>query len=183
LKKAFNFILIILLITAGIWVADKLINKGSSDYTNTYNKYFNPCPNYWTTDSAFKDTNSMAIVAMRYYDVGNYNLAIEAFQRFEPKVDDEGFYNLYLGIAYQRSGFENLSINHLIVSSDSFKDFYNIHVAKWYLALAFLKDGRIDECQAELDEIIKINASYKGIATSLKKDLKGSAYFWSDWFN
>ena len=156
------------------WVVYGFFFGHGSDRREIYDKYFKPCLNYWTTNAEFKDTLSLARAAMNYYDKGNYQLAIEAFQRFEPEKKDEGYYNLYYGISYLKTDFDNLAISHLLNASTLFTDFNNIYMTKWFLALAYLKSNRESECVQLLDEIIRLNASYKSVAAQLETDLKGN---------
>jgi hypothetical protein len=147
-----------------------LVNTGNYNNEALFEKYYKPYSNYWT-QSASNDTNRLEYVAMKYYDLKDYHLAVESFHRFEPEKKDDGYYNLYLGISYLQTGFENLAETHIYTAMDSFKEFNNIYTAKWYLALAYLKSSRVNECKKLLNEIINVNAPYKTKAKDLLDEL------------
>lgn len=154
------FILVIV-VGVGFWVINERLGTKQKNYIDIYELYSTPCLNYWTTDTTFKDTNSLAALAMRYYEKKNYQLAAEALQQFEPQLKDEGFYNLYMGICYLNINFDNLAINHLNFAMESFKDFSSIYLAKWFLGLAHLKLNQPDEASLYFEDIIKMNAQYR----------------------
>lgn len=137
-----------------------------------FKKYFKAYPNTWTSDVAnTQDSSDLKYAAMRYYDSHNYKLALEAFHEFEPQEQEDGYYNLYLGICGLESGFVNIAIINLINSADNFKDFNLVYSAKWYLALAYLRAERNRECIEILNEIIRVKHSYSNSCNLLLKDL------------
>lgn len=85
---------------------------------------------------------------MKLYDEGEYTLALEAFQRYEPNANDEALYNLYLGICYLKSDFANLATTHLSDAASIFRKYEMIQMSRWYLALAYLKtrSGKGSSC-------------------------------------
>ena len=149
----------------------RIFNNTAEKLKEIYEQHFKPCLNYWTSDPAYSDSSELSQMAMKYFERGEYSLAIEGFQRFEPRTEDEGFYNFYLGIAYLKTGFDNLAINHLEKSSRAFKDFNNVHLAKWYLSLAYLKAGREKETMPVLNEIVSLNAKQKTQAQQVIQEI------------
>ncbi len=127
--------------------------------------------NYWTTDPNFKDTISLQSQAMALYDKGDYTLALEAFQRYEPNDEDEALFHLYLGICYLKSDFANLGIIHLTEASELFDKFEMIQMSKWYLALAHLKAGEQQEAVDRLNQIVEVNAPQKYAADEILKQI------------
>lgn len=127
--------------------------------------------NYWTTDTGFVDTVSMQAQAMKLYDEGEYTLAIEAFQRFEPQAKDEALYNFYLGFCYLKSDFANLAISHFDESSQLFKKFEMVQLSRWYLALAYLKVGDQENAVEVLKNLIEVNAPQRYVADNLLKQI------------
>jgi tetratricopeptide (TPR) repeat protein len=123
-----------------------------------YEANMNPCMNYWTTDPSYKDTVSMHMQAMRLYDKHEYNLALEAFQRFEPNETEEGYYNLYSGICLLVSNLDNLAINKFKEAIYFSKKYDQIQLSRWYLAMALLKTGNKPEAILTLKKIIEVNA-------------------------
>lgn len=160
-----------LLIFGGIWLVSQRFKAPEEQLKEIYEQHFKPCLNYWTSDPAYSDSSELSQMAMKYFERGEYSLAIEGFQRFEPRTEDEGFYNFYLGIAYLKTGFDNLAINHLEKSSRAFKDFNNVHLAKWYLSLAYLKAGREKETMPVLNEIVSLNAKQKTQAQQVIQEI------------
>ncbi len=160
------FILLIL-IGLGFWILNQKLGNKQSNYTDVYDQYSKPCLNYWTTDTGYKDTGSMAFMAMVYYEQKNFNMALEAFQRYEPKKEEEAFYNFYIGLCYLYTDFNNLAINHLQMASETFKGFSLIHLSRWYLGLAYLKSNMEKEAAIEFEEIVKMNAQHRTQAAEI----------------
>lgn len=164
--------LAVMVIGIGFWVLNQRYISSQNNFTDLYNLYSKPCLNYWTTDTGYKDTGSMAYLAMIYYDQKNYQLALEAFQRFEPESHEEAFYNFYIGLCYLYTNFNNLAINHLEISADMFKDFSKIYLARWYLGLAYLKNNQANEALEQFEEIVKMNAQFRTQANELIREIK-----------
>ncbi|MFN4083277.1 MAG: tetratricopeptide repeat protein [Bacteroidia bacterium] len=164
--------LALIIIGVGFWVLNQKYGSNKRNYEDLYNMYSKPCLNYWTTDTGFIDTSSMAFLAMSYYDKKNYQLALEAFQRYEPQANEEAFYNFYIGLCYLYTNFNNLAINHLEISLSLFKDFTKIHLARWYLGLAYLKSNQIKEATEQFKEIVKMNAQFRTQANELLEEIE-----------
>jgi tetratricopeptide (TPR) repeat protein len=160
------FILLIL-IGVGFWILNQKLGNKPNNYTDIYEQYSKPCLNYWTTDTGYKDTGSMAFLAMVYYEQKNYSMALEAFKRYEPKKEEEAFYNFYIGLCYLYTDFNNLAINHLKIASETFKEFSLIHLSRWYLGLAYLKSNMEKEAAIEFEEIVKMNAQHRTQAAEI----------------
>lgn len=120
----------------GSWIITESVKSPEDEMLELSDANVKPCMDYWTTDTAFIDTISLEAQAMKLYVKGEYQLAIEAFQHFEPKDKDEAMYNLYLGYCYLKSDFSNLAILHFDESAKLFNKFELIQLSKWYLALA-----------------------------------------------
>lgn len=153
------------------WFITERLKTPEDALTGLYEANAKPCMNYWTTDTGFVDTVSMQAQAMKLYDEGEYTLALEAFQRFEPQAKDEALYNLYLGICYLKSDFANLAINHFVEASDEFNKFEMIQLSKWYLALAYLKAGQEKEAVHHLKEIVELNGPHRYKSEEILKQL------------
>jgi tetratricopeptide (TPR) repeat protein len=144
-------------------------NEEETDSIITEN--FKIYPNYYTSPDSFIDTNSLALSAMKYYTLGNYRMAMETFQRYEPQIEDDGYYNLYLGICYFKIGYTNISIGHFDESAESFKMFKDKTTARWYMALAMLKANRISDAKAVFEKLVNQNTEYKKKAQEILKQL------------
>lgn len=90
---------------------------------------------------------------LRHYDNREYDKAVESFS----KVENESEYaipaQLYLGISYMALNQPEPSINaleNLIEKGTSYSD-----AARWYLALAYLKNGDEDKTRSLLADIVK----------------------------
>lgn len=155
----------------GSWIITESVKAPEDDLVNLYHANIKPCMNYWTTDTGFVDTVSMQAQAMKLYDEGEYTLAIEAFQRFEPQAKDEALYNFYLGFCYLKSDFANLAISHFDESSQLFKKFEMVQLSRWYLALAYLKVGDQENAVEVLKNLIEVNAPQRYVADNLLKQI------------
>ncbi len=172
IRKTIYLILLLIFIAGLGYVAYRFYDiQKNGNHAALFDKYYKPYSNYWTNNMVDNDTSHFEVIAMKYYVAKDYNLAIETFHRFEPEKADDGNYNLYLGISYIQTGFDNLAEIHLYTAVDSYKEFNNIYTAKWYLALAYLKSERNKECKKLLNEIINVNAPFKNKAKELLDEL------------
>ncbi len=170
-KSIYLFLLLLFIAGLGYTLFKFLSINQNGNYKAMFEKYYKPYSNFWLLSQVSSDTSQFEVIAMKYYDTKDYRLAIETFHRFEPEKKDDGYYNLYLGISYLQTGFDNLAEIHLYNAVDSFKEFNNIYTSKWYLALAYLKGERIKESKKLLNEIVNVNAPYKEKAKQLLNDL------------
>ncbi len=178
MKSIFKTILtLVLLFLAfyGTWFITERLTAPEGSLHTIYSNNIKPCMNYWTTDPSFTDTNSHQALAMRLYDEGEYLLALEAFQQFEPVKEDEALYNLYIGICYLKADFDNLAITHLTQAVDLFKNFDRIQLSKWYLALGYLKAGMEKDATKTLTEIVEVNAPQKTQAKAIINEIDYSS--------
>lgn len=174
MKKALYFLIILLMLTVvgGIFWFIYNPNTYNDEETNSIiTENFKIYPNYYTSPDSFTDTNSLALSAMKFYTLGNYRLAMETFQRYEPPIEDDGYYNLYLGICYFKIGYTNISIGHFYESAESFKMFKDKTTARWYMALAMLKANRINDAKVIFENLVNQNTEYKKKAQEILKQL------------
>ena len=153
------------------WNTNNKNQYNTSQLENLVDENFKVYPNEYTSSEKFKDTNSLAIIAMKYYTLGNYQFAMETFQKYESEPADDGYYNLYLGICYYKIGYTSIAIIHFEESIESFKMFNDKCVAKWYMALALLKSNRVNEATVILKQLIDHNSTYKKKAQDILKTL------------
>ena len=180
MKLALNFliILLILTLTSGIvWIIYNPSKYKNVDVDSIITENFKIYPNLYTSPDSFTDTTSLALPAMKFYTLGNYQMAMETFQKFEPQIEDDGYYNLYLGISYFKVGYTNIAIGHLNESAESFKMFNEKTTARWYMALALLKVNRIPEAKVILEQMVDQNSEYKKKSQDILKLL--DAKFWN----
>lgn len=179
MKLALNFLIILLILTlvGGIvWLIYNPNKYNNVEVESIVNENFKIYPNYYTSPDSFTDTTSLALPAMKFYTLGKYQLAMETFQKFEPQLEDDGYYNLYLGICYFKIGYTNISIGHLNESAESFKMFNDKTTAKWYMALAMLKANRISEAKIIFEQLQNQNTAYRKKSQDILKLL--DAKFW-----
>ncbi len=174
LNIIYTFILLFSVFT-GAWYLTEKFSAPEESLQTLYTENLKPCMNYWTTDPNYRDTSGMEATAMRQYDKGEYILALEALQRFEPKKEEEALYNLYIGICYLKADFGNLAIYHLEQSVDQFTNYDRLQLAKWYLALAYLKDGKEKPAVKRLEEIVDVNATQKEFAKSIIQQIEANS--------
>ncbi|MES2727278.1 MAG: hypothetical protein V4643_09265 [Bacteroidota bacterium] len=174
MKKQLGILIFLLVLTCavgGYFLFENSAKANMSEVDSIVDKQLKAYPNYYTSSDKFTDTLSLAITAMKYYTIGNYNSALDAFQKFEPLEEDDGYYNLYLGICYLKTGYSSLAIRHFDEALSSFTTFNEKTVVRWYLALAMLKSERINEGRELLDEQVKQNTPYKKQATEILNQL------------
>jgi len=105
--------------------------------------------------------------AYEYYDNGNYKLAAQLFEQIVKEKDDP-IAQLCLGNAY-------LKLNDFASAEKIFTDMVAKHAelftqAKWYLALTYLKENKMERAKAILWEISK-SSTYGEKAQKLLKKL------------
>ncbi|MDZ4667179.1 MAG: hypothetical protein SGJ00_04770 [bacterium] len=161
----------VLFAAISIWIIGERAKAPEDALAHLYDANIKPCMNYWTTDPNFVDTISLQAQAMKLYDEGEYTLALEAFQRYEPSIKDEGLYNLYLGICYLKSDFANLAIHNFLDASTQFRKYEMIQMSKWYLALGYLKLGKQKEAVETLEHLIEVNAPQRYAADAILKQI------------
>lgn len=174
MKKALNFLIILLIITllgGVLWFFYNPDKYDTTEIDSLVENYFKVYPNEYTSSAKFKDTNSIALTAMKFYTLGNYKMAMETFQKFEPEPEDDGYYNLYLGICYFKIGYNNIAVGHFNESLESFKMFNDKCVAKWYLSLGLLKTNRVNEAKVLLKQLINQKSTYEKKAKEILKAL------------
>ena len=169
--KVFTILILVFTAFLGSWIITESVKTPEDDLAKLYHTNTKPCMNYWTTDESFVDTLSMQAQAMKLFDAGEYNIAIEAFQRFEPAEKDEGLYYLYLGFCYLKSDFTNLAISHFDESSHVLKKFELIQISRWYLAMAYLKSGDQENAVKILQNLIEVNAPQRYVAENILKQI------------
>ena len=174
MRKALNFLIILLIITllGGVfWFVYTPDKYNISDIDNLVEQNFKVYPNEYTSSLKFTDSTSLALTAMKFYTLGNYKMAMETFQKYEPEPKDDGYYNLYLGICYYKIGYNSIAVGHFEESMSSFKMFNDKCVAKWYLSLGLLKSNRVKEAKVLLKELVNQNTLYEKKAKELLKAL------------
>lgn len=169
--RTFSAISLILFAFIITWVVSEKNLAPNDSLQSIYDNNMKPCMNYWTTDPSYSDTLSMHMQAMRLYDKGQYALALEAFQRFEPNEKEQSLYNLYTGICLLQSNFNLLAITRFQEAIETGNKFEVIQLSKWYLAMAYLKSGRQKEAIATLNKLVEVNASQKYQAQNIIKEI------------
>jgi tetratricopeptide (TPR) repeat protein len=169
--QTFSAISLLLFAFIIAWVVSEKNLASNDSLHRIYDNNMKPCMNYWTTDPSYTDTVSMHMQAMKLYDKGDYALALEAFQRFEPNENEQSLYNLYTGICLLQTNFNLLAISRFQEAIEVGNKFEIIQLSKWYLALAYLKSGRQNKAIAALNKLIEINASQKYQAQNIIKQI------------
>jgi tetratricopeptide (TPR) repeat protein len=102
----------------------------------------------------------------RYYQQGQYGLAISEFEMLD---QEDPFIQYYLGNAYLAIGNSDKAINSF--KSITGEDFDLAVQTKWYLSLAYLKQGDLARAKALLSGISEGNTSYSPKAKKILDDL------------
>lgn len=133
-----------------------------------YLSYYQPYPNMIAPAvRGTVDTSSIA-KAFEAYDTENYRLSAQLFDElYEP--GKPSFALLYSGISHLENGHTATAIQkfqQLNARDDDFQD-----VAQWYLALAFLKDGKRDFTEELLKDLGKRDTEFSEQARELLKGI------------
>lgn len=84
--------------------------------------------------------------AMRLYDVKNYQEALPLLEKHQKRMISDNFSRLYLSICYLMTEQTDKAIEHLQTLIGS-NDLELLSAAKWYLALAYLQKGQVEEAK------------------------------------
>jgi hypothetical protein len=116
-----------------------------------------------------RGTNEVNLKTEAYeaYDIGNYKVAAQAFEQITREKDD-AIAELCLGNSY-------LALNNLPKAERIFTEMLSKHSelitqAKWYLALTYLKENKLERAKAILWEISK-SSTYGEKSQELLKEL------------
>lgn len=169
--RTFSAISLILFAFIITWVVSEKNIAPNDSLQVIFENNMKPCMNYWTTDPSYSDTVSMHMQAMKLYDKGEYALALEAFQRFEPNENEQSLYNLYTGICLLQTDFNHLAVSKFQEAIDAGNKFEVIQLSKWYLALAYLKSGRQTEATETLKKLVEVNAAQRYQAEHIIKEI------------
>jgi len=105
---------------------------------NLYTSYYQPYPNMIAPVSRGNEADSPEAEAFASYDMENYAGSARLFDQLY-NSGKAGYALLYAGISYLETGQTDKAIRRLKVLSNTENDF--APAARWYLALAYLKDG------------------------------------------
>lgn len=133
-----------------------------------YLSYYQPYPNMIAPAvRGTVDTSSFA-KAFEAYDTENY---IESAELFDQLYESEklSFALLYSGISHLENGQTTIAIQKFQQLNARDEDYKN--VAQWYLALAFLKDGRRDFTEELLKDLAKRDTEFSEQAKELLKGI------------
>lgn len=141
-----------------------------ADSEQLYAEYFTPYPNNMTVRNDVE--NDLLSTAMGLYDAEKYQEAIAAFERIEKNERSETVV-FYEGLSYLSDSQPKKAILKLSLVADNDQSNYQIQ-AKWYMALAHIKDRASDKAKQLLNDISMNTKSevYAKKAKLLLKKLK-----------
>ncbi len=134
-----------LLATISIW----LVTSSKTKYEKIYTAYYKPDPGLMSAmgTSDHYDFNK----AMLLYKTGNYKKAIDAWGKLTNQLPQNDTLDYFLGAAQQADGNNAAAILLLkSMTTDSAKPFYKD--ACWYMGLALLKQGKVNEAISYLEK-------------------------------
>lgn len=136
------------------------VSSWGNRFERIYNQYFEPYP--VLSENITRSDNGEVTAGFRFYQQGKFDLAITEFQKMDQQ---DPFIQYYLGIAYLANDNGSEAIKYLRDIMN--KDFMLYTQAKWYLSLAYLEQGRLDEARSLLNELADGNSSYRNKAREL----------------
>ena len=136
-----------------------------------YAQYFEVLPDAISANERGSDQESEirgdAVIGMEFYNKGNFKSAASLL-----KQQDELDYMVFGAIAEMKNGNSESAINLLLKSQqidteDKFND-----IIEWYLALAYLKNGKIHKAKTNLSLIANESHYKRDEAELILKSLK-----------
>ncbi len=147
-----------------------ILNSGPTA-DELYNQYYQSYPNVITSTERSQEENPPEQnEALAYYESGNFEAAIEAFQAELEELPEAADMQFYLGV----SQMETNRLEHAIESLTAVVESNNTQFrdqALWYLALAKMKNGNEVEAEGLLKHIITKENSYSTRAEEILEQL------------
>lgn len=137
-----------LLLAFGIWLST--INNPKKQIADAY---FQTLPNMVNPTVRGENNVDLSKKAFEKYEAENFRLAIKEFEQLEKTPENL----LYTGISYlaNNDAEESVKILNSFATNDSTQNLETYR--KWYLALAYLKDGQEDQAK----KILKALSRYE----------------------
>jgi len=144
-------IILLLLPCAGIFL---LLNMSKNNDATLFRKYFSPYPDMITVKNlSFRpDHTENLFEGMNFYSLGNYDSAIYHFNICLSHGIGEDTVAFYKGIASLASGKTSDTAITVFNSLIRKKSIFSRR-SEWYLALAYLKDGKPKDAKVHLRKI------------------------------
>lgn len=153
-----------LLIVAGIFV----FRIGSSS-SEIYDQYMKPYPNIVNPITRSEEQADDSEKAYQYYEIGDYETAINMFENYLEENPANEAASFYLGLSHMMADQTRRSIEYLELVVNTSSRFSE--PAKWYLALAFLDLGKKSKAQEVLIQITNSESAYANNAENILKSL------------
>ncbi len=160
-RKNQGLIFITMSVAAALLILFFALKPTSNPTESLFDSYFKSYPNLYTTRQI--SNNLIMEQAMRSYQKGDYQAAIEKFESIEIKSDT---LHLYLGTAYLAEGkLKGAKVEFEQVEGSIFED-----TKIWYLALTSLRAKEIDKSVEYLSKL-KESSPYGKISNELINQL------------
>jgi tetratricopeptide (TPR) repeat protein len=156
---------IIILIGVSLW---QLIINVTPD--KIYSKYYRPYETDLSTRSVNVTTDKIN-VAYLLYQKGEYEASYEILNNYLLKNIDNPTAHFYLGMNSLELGKTDKAIDELKEVEKNPSTPYAMH-ARWYLSLAYLKVGNLNEAKKYLNIIVEEDVFYAEQAKKILKKIK-----------
>lgn len=159
---------VLLIITAGIF----FLGKDELNTQRAFNEYYEAAPLRLATRDL--DTEKTIVQLNEYYTNKDYNDALPYFQKLLAIDSMNARMQLGIGICYLELDQLKSARNHFL-SIIKAQDFRLQHQANWYMALSYLKEGKLDDAKKYLAPIINDSkADHHTQSIELMEKLKNS---------
>lgn len=142
----------------------------SSSSEKLYAEYYEPYPNVYSVIQRSDDPVNLDELdkAFLAYEKSNYEEAVELFKLVTAKHDTP-LISFYLANSYLAAEMFDEAIEtykKLLTEAESFE-----HQVQWYISLAYLKKGDLEETKKHLMKLTHVENTYKKRALALLKEL------------
>jgi tetratricopeptide (TPR) repeat protein len=142
--------------------------SSGSDTEGLYKEFYTSYPNI-VNPTQRNDTSTYLINSgFKEYDLGNYEAAVEEFQKVLELSDGDVL--LYLGLSYMEIEKYEEAIIYLEKYLQTYTKFE--HQTNWYLALALIKINEVDKASSQLQKLTVSNSSYADKAKVILNQLE-----------
>jgi tetratricopeptide (TPR) repeat protein len=155
---------LVLGLVAFLWVSN------SSSANSLFAKYYAPYPNVVAAVERGETIQDATKQAMQAYESGDYTRAIQGLQQIANNDPEASSLYLYLGISYiETSQLDSAKVYLEKATADAASKLHT--QAKWYLALAYLKNKEKEQAIVHLQSLSQESGVYAQKARQLLDDL------------
>lgn len=144
-----------------------------SQQDQLFDAYFEPYKDILSKRGAIDNASPVLLDAMTAYNEKAYDEAITLFQQAQEFDPENPAIPFYLGVSYLAINKPKTAISHFTPVSNQQDLIFGAHTA-WYLALASLKAGQLDQAIEQMENINRSDSRYSQPCAQILAALPGT---------